>query len=58
VVLADVEEGALDKAASDLRAEGADVHARVVDHPEGTWPDTRAWLRRSDYPHDEGTYCS
>jgi hypothetical protein len=35
VVLADVEEGALDKAASDLRAEGADVHARVVDHPEG-----------------------
>ena len=31
VVLADVEEGALDKAASDLRAEGADVHARVVD---------------------------
>nr|WSY55918.1 SDR family NAD(P)-dependent oxidoreductase [Streptomyces sp. NBC_00886] len=31
VVLADVEEGALDKAASDLRADGADVHARVVD---------------------------
>ncbi|WP_019067425.1 SDR family NAD(P)-dependent oxidoreductase [Streptomyces hokutonensis] len=31
VVLADVEEGALDKAAADLRADGADVHARVVD---------------------------
>ena len=31
VVLADVEETALDKAAADLRAEGADVHARVVD---------------------------
>ncbi|MFJ9248789.1 SDR family NAD(P)-dependent oxidoreductase [Streptomyces sp. NPDC101776] len=31
VVLADVEESALDKAASDLRADGADVHARVVD---------------------------
>jgi NAD(P)-dependent dehydrogenase (short-subunit alcohol dehydrogenase family) len=31
VVLADVEEVALDKAAADLRAEGADVHARVVD---------------------------
>ncbi|MFI9241016.1 SDR family NAD(P)-dependent oxidoreductase [Streptomyces sp. NPDC053086] len=31
VVLADVEETALDKAASGLRAEGADVHARVVD---------------------------
>ncbi|KUN04109.1 alcohol dehydrogenase [Streptomyces yokosukanensis] len=31
VVLADVEETALDKAATDLRAEGADVHARVVD---------------------------
>ncbi|WP_367324139.1 SDR family NAD(P)-dependent oxidoreductase [Streptomyces sp. HUAS ZL42] len=31
VVLADVEEGALDKAASGLRAGGADVHARVVD---------------------------
>ncbi|EST22206.1 SDR family NAD(P)-dependent oxidoreductase [Streptomyces roseochromogenus] len=31
VVLADVEETALDKAAADLRAEGADVHARLVD---------------------------
>ncbi|MFF8732123.1 SDR family NAD(P)-dependent oxidoreductase [Streptomyces sp. NPDC015171] len=31
VVLADVEERALDEAAADLRAEGADVHARVVD---------------------------
>ncbi|MFJ9866716.1 SDR family NAD(P)-dependent oxidoreductase [Streptomyces sp. NPDC101165] len=31
VVLADVEETALDKAAADLRADGADVHARVVD---------------------------
>ena len=31
VVLADVEEGALRKAADDLRAEGAVVHARVVD---------------------------
>lgn len=31
VVLADVEEAALDKAADDLRADGADVHARVVD---------------------------
>ncbi|MGJ5750596.1 NADP-dependent 3-hydroxy acid dehydrogenase YdfG [Streptomyces puniciscabiei] len=31
VVLADVEEAALDKAAADLRAEGAEVHARVAD---------------------------
>ncbi|MFJ9711212.1 SDR family NAD(P)-dependent oxidoreductase [Streptomyces sp. NPDC101234] len=31
VVLADVEAAALDKAADGLRAEGADVHARVVD---------------------------
>ncbi|MEU5598997.1 SDR family NAD(P)-dependent oxidoreductase [Streptomyces sp. NPDC020298] len=31
VVLADVEGAALDKAADDLRADGADVHARVVD---------------------------
>jgi NADP-dependent 3-hydroxy acid dehydrogenase YdfG len=31
VVLADVEKGALEKAASGLRAEGAEVHARVVD---------------------------
>ncbi|MFJ3310192.1 SDR family NAD(P)-dependent oxidoreductase [Streptomyces sp. NPDC086549] len=31
VVLADVEEAALEKAASDLRAEGAEAHARVVD---------------------------
>ncbi|MFF2994257.1 SDR family NAD(P)-dependent oxidoreductase [Streptomyces sp. NPDC057950] len=31
VVLADVEEGALEKAASGLRQGGADVHARVVD---------------------------
>ncbi|MFF7354500.1 SDR family NAD(P)-dependent oxidoreductase [Streptomyces filipinensis] len=31
VVLADVEEAALGKAAAGLRAEGADVHARVVD---------------------------
>ncbi|MFG2785638.1 SDR family NAD(P)-dependent oxidoreductase [Streptomyces prunicolor] len=31
VVLADVEQGALGKAAADLRADGADVHARVVD---------------------------
>ncbi|MGW7528063.1 SDR family NAD(P)-dependent oxidoreductase [Streptomyces sp. NPDC054783] len=31
VVLADVEAAALDKAAADLRAGGADVHARVVD---------------------------
>ncbi|MEW2526984.1 SDR family NAD(P)-dependent oxidoreductase [Streptomyces sp. NPDC047071] len=31
VVLADVEEGALHKAADGLRAEGATVHARVVD---------------------------
>ncbi|MFJ6896802.1 SDR family NAD(P)-dependent oxidoreductase [Streptomyces hokutonensis] len=31
VVLADVEQVALDKAAADLRADGADVHARVVD---------------------------
>ncbi|WP_329286860.1 SDR family NAD(P)-dependent oxidoreductase [Streptomyces sp. NBC_01455] len=31
VVLADVEEGALGKAASGLRQDGADVHARVVD---------------------------
>ncbi|AOR35104.1 alcohol dehydrogenase [Streptomyces fodineus] len=31
VVLADVEQDALDKATANLRAEGADVHARVVD---------------------------
>ncbi|MFD5076930.1 SDR family NAD(P)-dependent oxidoreductase [Streptomyces sp. NPDC058371] len=31
VVLADVEEGALEKAAAELRLEGAEVHARVVD---------------------------
>ncbi|NNN33776.1 SDR family NAD(P)-dependent oxidoreductase [Streptomyces sp. S3(2020)] len=31
VVLADVEEGALEKAVAGLRADGADVHARVVD---------------------------
>ncbi|WP_406366840.1 SDR family NAD(P)-dependent oxidoreductase [Streptomyces sp. NBC_00645] len=31
VVLADVEEGALEKAAGELRENGADVHARVVD---------------------------
>ncbi|MFD5699041.1 SDR family NAD(P)-dependent oxidoreductase [Streptomyces lasiicapitis] len=31
VVLADVEEGALEKAADGLRADGATVHARVVD---------------------------
>ncbi|MGW2490804.1 SDR family NAD(P)-dependent oxidoreductase [Streptomyces sp. NPDC001606] len=31
VVLADVERTALDRAAAELRAEGADVHARVVD---------------------------
>ncbi|MFE9447443.1 SDR family NAD(P)-dependent oxidoreductase [Streptomyces sp. NPDC006739] len=31
VVLADVEETALDKAAADLRADGAEVYARVVD---------------------------
>ncbi|MBY8846402.1 SDR family NAD(P)-dependent oxidoreductase [Streptomyces sp. SP2-10] len=31
VVLADVEQAALDEAAAGLRAEGADVHARVVD---------------------------
>ncbi|GHD84586.1 SDR family NAD(P)-dependent oxidoreductase [Streptomyces naganishii] len=31
VVLADVEEAALDKAAAALRAQGADVHARVTD---------------------------
>ncbi|MFF4395470.1 SDR family NAD(P)-dependent oxidoreductase [Streptomyces sp. NPDC001480] len=31
LVLADVEAAALDKAADDLRADGADVHARVVD---------------------------
>ncbi|MHC0431351.1 SDR family NAD(P)-dependent oxidoreductase [Streptomyces sp. O3] len=31
VVLADVEEGALEKATAALRADGADVHARVVD---------------------------
>ncbi|MFB7510881.1 SDR family NAD(P)-dependent oxidoreductase [Streptomyces broussonetiae] len=31
VVLADVEEAALDKAAAGLRADGADVYARVVD---------------------------
>lgn len=31
VVLADVEEGALEKAAGELREDGADVHARVVD---------------------------
>ncbi|MET9893033.1 SDR family NAD(P)-dependent oxidoreductase [Streptomyces sp. NPDC006465] len=31
VVLADVEEGALEKAAGQLREDGADVHARVVD---------------------------
>ncbi|MFD6491556.1 SDR family NAD(P)-dependent oxidoreductase [Streptomyces sp. NPDC059944] len=31
VVLADVEEGALGKAAAKLREDGADVHARVVD---------------------------
>ncbi|MET8447110.1 SDR family NAD(P)-dependent oxidoreductase [Streptomyces sp. NPDC005209] len=31
VVLADVEEAALEKAAADLRAQGAEVHARVVD---------------------------
>ncbi|MFJ9634227.1 SDR family NAD(P)-dependent oxidoreductase [Streptomyces sp. NPDC101175] len=31
VVLADVEQGALDKAAAELRADGSDVHARVVD---------------------------
>ncbi|MFD5637281.1 SDR family NAD(P)-dependent oxidoreductase [Streptomyces sp. NPDC127077] len=34
VVLADVEEGALDKAAAELRKDGADVHARVVDVSE------------------------
>ncbi len=46
VVLADVEEGALEKAASALREDGAEVHARVVDVGErdqvealaaGTW---------------------
>ncbi|MEU6380582.1 SDR family NAD(P)-dependent oxidoreductase [Streptomyces sp. NPDC046909] len=31
VVLADVEEGALEKAVAGLRADGADAHARVVD---------------------------
>ncbi|MFJ1970443.1 SDR family NAD(P)-dependent oxidoreductase [Streptomyces sp. NPDC087903] len=31
VVLADVERDALERAAADLRADGADVHARVVD---------------------------
>ncbi|MFE2826854.1 SDR family NAD(P)-dependent oxidoreductase [Streptomyces sp. NPDC059271] len=31
VVLADVEEGALGKAAAELREDGADVHARMVD---------------------------
>ncbi|MFF3448922.1 SDR family NAD(P)-dependent oxidoreductase [Streptomyces sp. NPDC002667] len=34
VVLADVEEGALEKAAGELREDGADVHARVVDVSE------------------------
>jgi NAD(P)-dependent dehydrogenase (short-subunit alcohol dehydrogenase family) len=34
VVLADVEEGALEKAAAELRREGADVHACVVDVAE------------------------
>ncbi|MDI3387461.1 SDR family NAD(P)-dependent oxidoreductase [Streptomyces sp. B-S-A8] len=34
VVLADVEETALDKAAADLRATGAEAHARVVDVSE------------------------
>ncbi|MGW0970166.1 SDR family NAD(P)-dependent oxidoreductase [Streptomyces sp. NPDC002516] len=34
VVLADVEEAALEKAAGELRADGADVHARVVDVSE------------------------
>lgn len=34
VVLADVEEGALEKAAGELREDGADVHARVVDVAE------------------------
>ncbi|MET8859481.1 SDR family NAD(P)-dependent oxidoreductase [Streptomyces sp. NPDC004579] len=34
VVLADVEEGALDKAAAELREDGADVLARVVDVSE------------------------
>ncbi|MEU4087226.1 SDR family NAD(P)-dependent oxidoreductase [Streptomyces aureus] len=34
VVLADVEEAALEKAAGELREEGADVHARVVDVSE------------------------
>ena len=34
VVLADVEQGALDKAAALLRDEGAEVHARVVDVSE------------------------
>ncbi|MDI3423414.1 SDR family NAD(P)-dependent oxidoreductase [Streptomyces luteolus] len=34
VVLADVEEAALDKAAADLRGTGAEVHARVVDVSE------------------------
>ncbi|MFM9367109.1 SDR family NAD(P)-dependent oxidoreductase [Streptomyces sp. Da 82-17] len=34
VVLADVETAALDKAAAELRATGADVHARVVDVSE------------------------
>ncbi|MFJ3230539.1 SDR family NAD(P)-dependent oxidoreductase [Streptomyces sp. NPDC086787] len=34
VVLADVEGAALEKAAADLRAEGADVHARVTDVSE------------------------
>ncbi|NBE54899.1 SDR family NAD(P)-dependent oxidoreductase [Streptomyces boluensis] len=34
VVLADVERSALDRAAADLRADGAEVHARVVDVSE------------------------
>ncbi|KAB1987355.1 SDR family NAD(P)-dependent oxidoreductase [Streptomyces triticiradicis] len=34
VVLADVEEAALEKAAGELREDGADVHARVVDVSE------------------------
>jgi NAD(P)-dependent dehydrogenase (short-subunit alcohol dehydrogenase family) len=34
VVLADVEEGALEKAAATLREDGAEVHARVVDVSE------------------------
>ncbi|MER6184444.1 SDR family NAD(P)-dependent oxidoreductase [Streptomyces sp. NPDC001652] len=47
VVLADVEEGALEKAVAGLRADGADVHARVVDVGE-----REQVLELADFAHE------